>query len=197
VDPLANVTGQPFTYGSDDPANESDPSGLCGQLPPGIAGPFISCAQYLAGRTISSSRLQAYVDELYGHGGSIGDGGSADALRSEAINAGPNWEGDVSSLTHWTKVRNALRGLNRLIKSGKLCDEDQETAENLAQDLNSAQQTALNASTAVSLGLPPGASPDEIDVAAAESEAAAGDAGEAGGAAGDIEGFLGDFGEFG
>jgi hypothetical protein len=99
-------------------------------------------------------------------------------------------------LSHWIKVRNTLRGLNSLIKSGKLCDEDQATAENLAEDLTSARDSALNAATSYSLGIPPNSSPAEIEAAAADSEAAEADAGEAGGAVGDAEEFLGYLGEF-
>ena len=42
IDPVVSETGQPFSYANDDPANSSDPSGLCGINTSSVGGFFSS-----------------------------------------------------------------------------------------------------------------------------------------------------------
>jgi RHS repeat-associated protein len=195
VDPLVDATGAPYFYTGDDPVNGTDPTGMCGQLGPGEVGPFIPCDQYLSGVSASNEQLKNLINQLYRPGAKVGDGGTGDMLREESKN--PDWDGNLSDLGHWTKVNDRINELSRLLRRGNLCEEDRPIAENLLEDLENAKATAELASDAVSLGLPPDATPGEIENVSVDSEEIAGDLGEANGALGEAEGFFGDLGEFG
>lgn len=43
VDPLVSVTGSAYGYAAGNPLNATDPTGLCGPLPPGTPGPWLPC----------------------------------------------------------------------------------------------------------------------------------------------------------
>jgi hypothetical protein len=193
VDPLRSITGQSFAFTNDDPVNLSDPSGLCGQLGPGLAGPYIPCNQYLKTVDAQDGQLKNLINQLYRPGAKVGDGGTADMLREEAD--APSWNGDVTELGHWTKVNDRINELNNLLKGDRLCEGDQAIAENLLEDLQSAKQSAFVASDALALGLPPDASMAEVESAAEASDSVAGDAGDVEGPLSEFEGWLGDLGE--
>ena len=75
---------------------------------------------------VQDNNLAKFINEVYRPGATIGDGGTADALISEF------YEGNS---THLLKAQERLKGINKIINSGKLGLNDLDIAEALRDDL--------------------------------------------------------------
>jgi len=78
----------------------------------------------------------------------IGDGGAADMLRAEAADAvkGENWNGQLSSLGHYQKIANDLRGVQNVIDNPLSSQPDVQAGRRFAGNLQNALQEAQAAS---------------------------------------------------
>jgi len=137
-DLLSRLTRSPYGYVHGNPLNGSDPSGLCGPLPPSVSGPYIPCEQYLQGVTAHSQALLNTISQLF-RPEDARLGGSAAELRREAAEAGFDPAG---AGVHYTKVCERINNLNNLLRRGSLDENDQAIAENLLEDLQSAKAYA-------------------------------------------------------
>jgi len=79
--------------------------------------------------TVQDSELCKIVNELYRHGATVGDGGTA-AILVEEFNKGTS--------THLLKATERLKQLEKLASSGKLGLNDLDVVEALIDDLESA-----------------------------------------------------------
>lgn len=77
--------------------------------------------------------LRNMIKDLYRVTARVGSGGTADAIRYERATGNL-----LSPSGHSIKGREVLRGLEKLIKSGKLNSTDAEIAKLLASDLKDA-----------------------------------------------------------
>ena len=136
VDPDLAETGQPYAFTGDDPLNATDPLGL--------SSAAAAYRERLLEKT-SNDDLRSILEYLYRKGASIGNGGPADALKSEVehseyvVRAG----GEIS-FTHFEKATGGLKNLSKLIKSKVLGPGDQEIAIQQAEQLRGAVQTATS-----------------------------------------------------
>ena len=82
---------------------------------------------------VTHSKLRNHIDELFKEGAIVGNGGTADALRKE-LSTGIK----VGGKLHYSKAKERVKGLLKLIRSGKLNDKEREIALELAIDLKNA-----------------------------------------------------------
>ena len=82
-----------------------------------------------------SQALKNQIVELYRPGSTIGDGGTADALRYE-ISTGNK----VGGKGHYIKAKERVQSLKRLINSGTLSANDVKIAKELIDDLEDAMK---------------------------------------------------------
>ena len=79
------------------------------------------------------SKLKNTIGELYRPGASVGDGGTADAIRQEKKTGKP-----VGGKSHIMKGRQRLKNLENLLKRKDLSDSDRAIAKQLYDDLKDA-----------------------------------------------------------
>ncbi|MCQ2799704.1 MAG: hypothetical protein MJ228_02915 [Bacilli bacterium] len=77
--------------------------------------------------------LKNQIAELYRPGSTTGDGGTADALRHEI-----ETHSLVRGKSHYTKAKERVAALSKILKNGNLSLSDQKIAKMLIDDLNNA-----------------------------------------------------------
>jgi len=83
----------------------------------------------------SHPRLKGVIRELYRQGATVGDGGTADAIRHEIATGG-----GVSGKSHIKKGQERLKHLKRILAEEKLCPQDILIIQSLIDDLTDALQ---------------------------------------------------------
>jgi len=84
---------------------------------------------------VKNDRLRKFVEYLYREGATVGNGSTADAIRFERATGQL-----LSKIGHSPKGREAIVGLERLIRTGKLDPNDAQIARQIVNDLKSALQ---------------------------------------------------------
>jgi len=146
VDRDAAETGPPYLLTEDDSLNATDPPGV----KPWYDDPDLP--RYLM--SVQSQKFRNIINGEYRaapRGGvPVGDGGAADMLRAEAADAvnGENWNGQLSSLGHYQKIANDLRGVQNVIENPLSSQPDVQAGRRFAGNLENALQEAQAASEA-------------------------------------------------
>ena len=139
-------TGPLYLLTGDDSLNAADPLGVT----PWYNDPNLP--RYLM--SVQSQKLRDIINGQYRaaprNGVTIGDGGAADMLRDEAADAvkGENWNGQLSSLGHYQKIANDLRGVQSVIDNPLSSQPDLQAGRRFAGNLENALQEAQAASEA-------------------------------------------------
>ena len=86
--------------------------------------------------TVSNSKLQSAIDDLYsgqGSKGQIGNGTMMDAVRNEIKTGNP-----TKGKYHSEKARSSIKNLEKQLSSGKLDKQEKKIVRELVKDLRSA-----------------------------------------------------------
>ncbi len=81
----------------------------------------------------ANEKLKNHIKELYRPGATIGDGGTADALREE-LQTGKN----IAGKSHLIKAKERLKALEKLNNNSDLSTEDKKIIKELIDDLKDA-----------------------------------------------------------
>lgn len=84
---------------------------------------------------VKNTKLRNFIEYLYRETATVGNGSTADAIRFERATGQL-----LSKIGHSPKGREAIVGLERLLKTGKLDSKDAEIARQIVNDLKSALQ---------------------------------------------------------
>lgn len=84
---------------------------------------------------VKSPKLREWIEYLYRKGATIGNGSTADAIRHE-LGTGQL----LSPKGHFQKGQEAIRGLEKLLRTGKLDPKDAQIAKEIVSDLKNALQ---------------------------------------------------------
>jgi len=146
IDPDVAETGPLYLLTGDDSLNAVGPLGI----KPWYDDPNLP--RYLM--SVQSQKFRNIINGEYKaapRGGvPIGDGGAADMLRAEAADAvkGENWNGQLSSLEHYQKIDDDLRGVQGVIDNPLSSQPDVQAGRRFAGNLENALQEAQAASEA-------------------------------------------------
>jgi hypothetical protein len=145
IDPGAAETGPPYLLTGVDWLTATDPLGAPWYDDPNLPR-YLMSVQSQKFRNIINGEYKAAP-----RGGvPIGDGGAADMLRAEAADAvkGENWNGQLSSLGHYQKIDDDLRGVQGVIDNPLSSQPDVQAGRRFAGNLENALQEAQAASKA-------------------------------------------------
>jgi hypothetical protein len=146
IDPGVAEAGPPYLLTGVDWLTATDPLGAT----PWYIDPNLP--RYLM--SVQSQKFRNIINGEYKaaprDGVPVGDGGAADMLRYEAADAakGENWNGQLSSLGHYQKIANDLRGVQSVIDNPLSSQPDVQAGRRFAGNLQNALQEAQAASKA-------------------------------------------------
>jgi hypothetical protein len=145
-DPDVAETGPLYLLTGDDALNAAVPLGINPWYNDPDLPRYLMSVQSEKFRNIINGEYRAAPRD----GVPIGDGGAADMLRAEAADAvkGENWNGQLSSLGHYQKIANDLRGVQNVIENPLSSQPDLQAGRRFAGNLENALQEAQAASEA-------------------------------------------------
>ena len=145
-DPDVAETGPLYLLTGDDSLNAADAIGITTWYDDPDLPRYLMSVQSQKLRNIINGEYRAAPRD----GVPIGDGGAADMLRAEAADAvkGENWNGQLSSLGHYQKIANDLRGVQNVIDNPLSSQPDLQAGRRFAGNLENALQEAQAASDA-------------------------------------------------